>query len=55
MAKEAGLVVSIDLASYNVVEANLSFLNEIISEYVDIVLPMKKKPGRLPIKNPRMP
>ena len=37
LAKEAGLRVSIDLASYNVVEANLDFLNEIISEYVDIV------------------
>ena len=37
MAKEAGLKVSIDLASYNVVEANLDFLLEIIKEYVDIV------------------
>ena len=37
LAKEAGLQVSIDLASYNVVEDNLEFLNEIIKEYVDIV------------------
>lgn len=37
MAKNAGLLVSIDLASYNVVEANLEFLNEIVREYVDIV------------------
>lgn len=37
MAKDAGLMVSIDLASYNVVEANLDFLNEIVREYVDIV------------------
>jgi len=37
LAKEAGLQVSIDLASYNVVEENLEFLNEIIKEYVDIV------------------
>ena len=37
LAKQAGLQVSIDLASYNVVEANLDFLNEIIREYVDIV------------------
>lgn len=37
LAKQAGLKVSIDLASYNVVEANLEFLNEIIEEYVDIV------------------
>jgi len=37
LAKEAGLKVSIDLASYNVVEENLDFLNDIISKYVDIV------------------
>jgi len=37
MAKEAGLQVSIDLASYNVVEENLVFLSEIIKKYVDIV------------------
>jgi len=37
MAKDSGLMVSIDLASYNVVEANLDFLNEIVREYVDIV------------------
>lgn len=37
LAKEAGLLVSIDLASYNVVEANLDFLKKIVSEYVDIV------------------
>lgn len=36
-AKEAGLIVSIDLASYNVVEENLAFLKEIIEKYVDIV------------------
>ena len=37
LAKEAGLLVSVDLASYNVVEANLDFLNEMIKDYVDIV------------------
>lgn len=37
LAKEAGLLVSIDLASYNIVEANLDFLRKLISEYVDIV------------------
>jgi sugar/nucleoside kinase (ribokinase family) len=37
MAKKVGLIVSLDLASYNVVEENLDFLKEIISEYVDIV------------------
>lgn len=37
VAKEKGLMVSLDLASYNVVDANLDFLKRIVSEYVDIV------------------
>lgn len=37
LAKANGLFVSIDLASYNVVEANLDFLKTIIADYVDIV------------------
>jgi len=37
MAKLHGLKIAIDLASYNVVEANREFLEKIIVEYVDIV------------------
>lgn len=37
MAKELGLKVAIDLASFNVVEENVDFLREVISKYVDIV------------------
>lgn len=37
LAKEAGLKVAIDLASYNVVEENLAFLQDIVGKYVDIV------------------
>jgi len=37
LAKENGLMVSLDLASYNVVEANREFLLSIINEFVDIV------------------
>lgn len=37
LAKEAGLIISIDMASYNVVESNDTFLHEIIENYVDIV------------------
>jgi sugar/nucleoside kinase (ribokinase family) len=37
MAKENGLLVSIDMASFNVVEANLDFLKRIVRDYVDIV------------------
>ncbi|MFK5856323.1 MAG: PfkB family carbohydrate kinase, partial [Bacteroidota bacterium] len=36
-AKNNGLKVSIDLASYNVVEDNLDFLKEMVEKYVDIV------------------
>ncbi len=36
-AKENGLLVSIDMASFNIVEANIEFLHRIIREYVDIV------------------
>ncbi len=36
-AKLKGLKVCLDLASYNVVEANLDFLKSIVAEYVDIV------------------
>jgi sugar/nucleoside kinase (ribokinase family) len=37
LAKKAGLTIALDLASYNVVEANLAFLKETVSEYVDII------------------
>lgn len=37
MAKDAGCIISIDMASYNVVESNLAFLHDIVERYVDIV------------------
>ncbi len=37
LAKEAGCKVSIDLASYNVVEAHLPFIQKMVDQYVDIV------------------
>lgn len=36
-AKKCGMKISLDLASYNVVEANLHFLKEMTEKYVDIV------------------
>jgi sugar/nucleoside kinase (ribokinase family) len=36
-AKRAGLTIALDLASYNVVEANLDILQELVEDYVDIV------------------
>jgi sugar/nucleoside kinase (ribokinase family) len=37
VAKQEGLIVTLDLASFNVVEANLAFLRDITSKYIDIV------------------
>ncbi len=37
LAKSHGLKVSIDLSSYNIVDENLDFFNELIEEYVDVV------------------
>ena len=37
LARAAGCTISLDLASYNVVESNLTFLHDIVEKYVDIV------------------
>ena len=37
LAKQEGMIISIDMASYNVVESNEAFLHDIIENYVDIV------------------
>ncbi len=37
LAKAAGCKISIDMASYNVVESNHAFLHDIVENYVDIV------------------
>lgn len=37
LAKAAGLKISLDLASYNIVEENNEFLHNYVKEYVDIV------------------
>jgi len=51
-AKEAGLKVSLDLASYNIVEENLEFLQEIIREYVDIVFANEDEASSFTGKDP---
>ena len=35
-ARRAGCIISIDMASYNVVESNQAFLHDIVGKYVDI-------------------
>lgn len=52
IAKENGLMVSIDMASFNIVEANLDFLHEIIRKYVDIVFANEEEALALTGKNP---
>lgn len=37
LAKDAGMLVALDLASYNVVEQNIDFLKEVITNSVDIL------------------
>ncbi len=37
MAKAAGCIISLDMASYNVVESNDAFLHNLVDNYVDIV------------------
>lgn len=51
-AKENGLLVSIDMASFNIVEQNLEFLHEIIRKYVDIVFANEEEALSLTGKNP---
>ena len=52
IAKENGLLVSIDMASFNIVEANIDFLHHIIREYVDIVFANEEEATSLTGKNP---
>jgi sugar/nucleoside kinase (ribokinase family) len=52
MAKANGLTTALDLASYNVVEAEREFLEELIDKYVDIVFSNETEAQALTGKNP---
>jgi len=52
IAKQNGLLVSIDMASFNIVEENLDFLHGIIRKYVDIVFANEEEATALTGKNP---
>lgn len=43
LAKEKGLKISLDLASYNVVEENITYLKSLIPKYIDIVFANKEE------------
>ncbi|MDX9847245.1 MAG: adenosine kinase [Tenuifilaceae bacterium] len=51
-AKSAGLKISLDMASYNVVESNLEFLTRIVDEYVDIVFANEEESKAFTHKSP---
>jgi sugar/nucleoside kinase (ribokinase family) len=51
-AKENGLLVSIDMASFNIVEENVDFLHDMIRKYVDIVFANEEEAFALTGKNP---
>lgn len=53
LAKEAGLKVSLDLASYNVVEDNLEFLRDMVKKYVDIVFANEEEAKAFSGEEPR--
>lgn len=52
LAKQAKLKVSLDLASYNVVEANREFLHRMVKEYVDIVFANEEEAKAFTGKSP---
>ncbi len=53
MAHGMGLKTSVDMASFNVVEANLAFLKEIVEQYVDIVFANEEEAKSFTGKEPR--
>ena len=52
-AKEKGLEVALDLASYNVVEANFDFIQRIVKDYVDIVFANEEEAKAFTGKEPQ--
>ncbi len=52
LAKAGNCIVSLDLASYNVVEANNDFLHEMVSRFVDIVFANEEEARAFTGKSP---
>jgi len=53
MARDAGCIISIDMASYNVVESNDAFLHNLVENYVDIVFANESEAKSFTKKEPR--
>ena len=53
MAKDAGCKISIDMASYNVVESNEAFFHNLVEKYIDIVFANESEARAFTKKEPR--
>ena len=53
MAREAGCIISIDMASYNVVQSNIAFLHDLVDSCVDIVFANETEARAFTGKEPR--
>ena len=53
MAKEAGCIISIDMASYNVVESNEAFFHNLVEKYIDVVFANESEARAYTKKEPR--
>ncbi len=53
MAKDAGCKISIDMASYNVVESNEAFFHNLVDRYVDIVFANESEARAFTKQEPR--
>ena len=53
MAKEAGCIISIDMASYNVVESNEAVFHNLVEKYIDIVFANESEARAYTKKEPR--
>ena len=53
IGREKHMIISLDLASYNVVESNVAFLHDIIENYVDIVFANESEALAFTGKEPR--
>ena len=53
LAKKEGLKISIDMASYNVVEDNLEFLKKMVRQYVDILFANEEEAKAFTGKEPQ--
>ncbi|MBP5690333.1 MAG: adenosine kinase [Bacteroidales bacterium] len=53
LAREAGCIISIDMASYNVVESNDAFFHNLVDNYIDIVFANESEARAFTKKEPR--